>query len=554
MFSMIVPSANAANVNAMQQMINDLMQQIASQSNNSQTNSGLLAMINALQAQIKALQNGAVGTTTNPVTVPVGISGGVVSKFAQFSQTKNQLPLDNYQEILGGKIYPSKFDRNLNQIKVRVSPGKDNEVEEPWVAFDELGIIVNGYEIRSVDVDQPNLWRKVSQSNSNPVYELTIYQGNIRIPANSSPTFAADVEVNGDVNDSWKIWIPKNGITTWSKERQHVSFGPSRVLEYQIIESDVNLSGAIVELLDVNTIVEKSEVGADVGKFEFDFEITAIDEDIYLPGVPNGLDYFGGPMSEDSFLNFTISDASGTVINRTKIKDAYSVSVQTSASNVNSNGGYVYLVEEGETEDFKVTIGFLPTVTGPYRVALEGPLRYSLDQTTQSEDYETVNIDEKDFRSNFVVLNASSVSKKPTINGFTVSPTTVLGGQQVTLSWSSTGATACFIRVPGLAKDKALFGWMSPSGSRSYIPEWKNMSRVDYTLTCVDDRSKANFLRADASATVTRINTPASPDVPPSVASSTGSVTGVVQGATIDVYSQMAATIEKISELLKHLK
>lgn len=320
-----------------------------------QTMTELQAMINQLMAQIAAMNSGAI-TQTPTTEVPSGKNGGVVSKFASFSQVNKEVEIGEETVLLKGKVRPVTYERNLNKVVLYVSPDKANISKKPWEVFNDLHIYVNGYNVRSLDVVKSSVWKQVGSKSGSPVYSVTIYQGNIKLPAKSAHSFDVSIETDGGYDgEGWGIWVPQNGITTWSKETKHVSYGPTSVFKYKLMVpeevEEVEVVGALAYPIDASVDAEGKML-----RFSVEFELAANDQDVYVKNVIDKSAKNGG-------ISYFIDGPSEAVLSATL------------NSSADLEGNY-YLVQEGDSEDFIVTVVVEPAISGTYRLSLDS-LHYS---------------------------------------------------------------------------------------------------------------------------------------------------------------------------------
>jgi hypothetical protein len=196
--------------------------------------SELQAMVAQLMAQIAAMQNTSGEVAPRP-QVPTGVDGGFVNSFAEFNRSSQKLNIGGYTKIITGKVKPVAYDRNLNKVVLYVAATDASSLAKPWVAFSTVAVTVNGLPVRTLYAGSESAWRFVTSDEGKMVYAITVYEGNAKLAAKASPNFSVSLEtVAGEKGDSWSVWVPKSGITTWSKGTSHVSYGPSRYFAYAI--------------------------------------------------------------------------------------------------------------------------------------------------------------------------------------------------------------------------------------------------------------------------------------------------------------------------------
>lgn len=150
-------------------------------------------------------------------------------------------------------------------------------------------------------------------------------------------------------------------------------------------EHTLRTSGAILEPGDMSETIKAntdSTTADDEGVFKIEFDVTAFEDDLYIDDNATR-----GTVESNTGVNYRIL-ASGSATTT-------GTAVPTLDSDAELDGGR-FLVEEGNTETFTLTVEFDPAITGSYKLEL-----YSLnfnttnaDANTQqranpSEDYET---------------------------------------------------------------------------------------------------------------------------------------------------------------------
>ena len=150
-------------------------------------------------------------------------------------------------------------------------------------------------------------------------------------------------------------------------------------------EHTLRTSGAILEVGDMSETLKANTdatTNDDEGVFKIEFDVTAFEDDLYIDDNATR-----GTVESNTGVNFQILAAGSATTTGT--------AVPTLDSDAELDGGR-YLVEEGNTETFTLTVEYDPAITGSYKLQL-----YSLnfnttnaDANTQqkanpSEDYET---------------------------------------------------------------------------------------------------------------------------------------------------------------------
>lgn len=133
-------------------------------------------------------------------------------------------------------------------------------------------------------------------------------------------------------------------------------------LEIAAIQARLPSSGGASDNQELEIVVEPSATAVspirqDTGEFEIEIEVTAVDDDVYIP-IGAGL-YGGGQNNLGAYL--TIEDVYG--------EDAEGTMSFTTYSTADEDGGY-YVFREGERETLTITTLFTPEESGSFTVAL----------------------------------------------------------------------------------------------------------------------------------------------------------------------------------------
>lgn len=421
MFVPLAQKASAQTVSELQAMINQLMAQIAAQSGGGGEVMTGKQVITTTSLRVRATPatNGkivrvvAVGTVGTVLAGPTsaggvrwyqvqfnnGVSGWVAGEWLAEVTGKKVVDVNSFVKtssagqpeievgaedvaIANISLSPVRFDRYVNKVVLEFSPAEDNEVSQPWVAFEDVSLWSRGWKVLEVDASNPNAWRKVGST-----YQITVYTGNNKIAANRAYELIAAVSTEEDdapAGDRWNVRAPKGGVVIWSEVNGHMTNAAALTAYPLIFVGEETSADAEVVIEELDTLAAVNKDGE--AQFEIEFEVTANDEDVYIknfthrtgtknPGVAYNVD---GP-------------SEGTV----------TASLSSSADQID---GGVFQVEEGETEEFTLEVTVVASVTGEYRVALNG-ISYSEDPSG------TVDMDftepEDDIETKYVAIIAS---------------------------------------------------------------------------------------------------------------------------------------------------
>lgn len=114
---------------------------------------------------------------------------------------------------------------------------------------------------------------------------------------------------------------------------------------------------SVTEVDETSKANTDSSTDDDEGVYTIEFEVTAFGDDLYIDDVAGR----GTTMGTDG-VNFTVQTSGSATTSGTAVATLDSDAEETS-------GGF-YLVREGETETFTLTVEYDPAVTGSYKVVL----------------------------------------------------------------------------------------------------------------------------------------------------------------------------------------
>lgn len=138
--------------------------------------------------------------------------------------------------------------------------------------------------------------------------------------------------------------------------------------------------------VETDTVIEGSN--GNVGTFSIDYEVTAVDADIYM--------LTSAAKSGKAGANYRITTGSAS-----SSVTGTQTAVLTSTAD---KDGSVYVVNEGETETFTLTVTFDPTVTGEYRLQL---VNAQWATTPDATTFKKTSLDTADFRTDYIVVQGS---------------------------------------------------------------------------------------------------------------------------------------------------
>lgn len=163
--------------------------------------------------------------------------------------------------------------------------------------------------------------------------------------------------------------------------------------------SDAHLfydAGLALFASDMSTDIKDTNgdtAGGEEGTYVIEFEVTAFDDDIY---VPTGATTATSSFTVDKGVAFTMEDGDG---------DSTGAGTTTTAvaSTANKSGSY-FVVEQGDTETFTLTINYDPASSGFFRAQLDA-VNYKVGEADDADVHLPAN-PEEDFETDYENLDA----------------------------------------------------------------------------------------------------------------------------------------------------
>jgi hypothetical protein len=144
------------------------------------------------------------------------------------------------------EIPAANVDRYLNKVVMLATSNVGNTESRPWETFDSISFWSRGNKVGSRDIGAATNWHLVSGPMTPVVslrqsYEITLFAGNIKIPAGTS--YAIDLGLTVDqlaaAGDGWSFAVPTGGVVVWSDLTKHVRYGnPANNIDVTITASN----------------------------------------------------------------------------------------------------------------------------------------------------------------------------------------------------------------------------------------------------------------------------------------------------------------------------
>jgi len=194
--------------------------------------------------------------------------------------------------VFGAEFDVEDGDARIERIDVQVQAATANVEDEPWKQIESIALYINGEMVDEMDVDDEDDWSEengVSSLSTNDAYEIR-FSGLSEV-VREDETAEIEIEItasdridDGDLDSTWSIFIPENGIRAIDGEGIDQYTGDEdEVTEFtieaaddgdlSIRESDDDPDSAIL-------IVDEDDDSVDYEVFRF--EINNEDADIFL--------------------------------------------------------------------------------------------------------------------------------------------------------------------------------------------------------------------------------------------------------------------------------
>lgn len=267
---------------------------------------------------------------------------------------KSKYTNEELEEGETGKVFAAEFevedgDAKVERVDVQIEAVTDNNEDEPWNQIDELVLYLNGDEVASMDVDDEDDWSRESSTDSSTTNTTRAYEvrfKGLKSVFEDGDDVLVEVEVvtanqidDSDLDQTWKVWIPTDGIravdgegidqyTGSNSESTNFTVEAAQDGDVSIREDDDDPDASIL-VVDTDDKSPEYEV--------FRFEIDNDDADIFL----NELTIVAS--TSDSDIDDVISDIMVEV-------DGEEFSYDTASTTDGNVGEYTFDFEDNDEE------------------------------------------------------------------------------------------------------------------------------------------------------------------------------------------------------------
>lgn len=204
---------------------------------------------------------------------------------------------ETLEEGEDAKVFASEFsvedgDVRLERVDVRVESVQQTNESEPWKQIESIALYVNGKKVADKNVDNKKDWSR-QQSTETPAnsraYETRFTGLDVVLKEGEDANIELEVTTSDSIDDSdleqsWKIWIPTDGIraTDGKGIQQYTgSNTESKVFSIDVADSgDVRIKESDDDLDSAILIVDTDKKSSDHEVFRF--EIDSRDASVFL--------------------------------------------------------------------------------------------------------------------------------------------------------------------------------------------------------------------------------------------------------------------------------
>ncbi|MEY2641072.1 MAG: trimeric autotransporter adhesin [Candidatus Parcubacteria bacterium] len=237
-----------------------------------------------------------VATPTNPTNPTNPTLSGGEADLSDYDST-SEYTNEDLEEGETAKVFAAEFtvedaDARLDRVDVRVEAVDQTNEDEPWNQLESIALYVNGRKADVVDVDDEDVWSRETSTESpsnSRAYEVRFTGLDIVLEEDEDVELVLEVTASDSIDDSdltqsWKVWIPTNGIRATDGEGIQQYAGAddeSKTFSIEVAdngdvsirENDDDLDAAIL-IVDADDKSSSHEV--------FRFDIDADDAAVFL--------------------------------------------------------------------------------------------------------------------------------------------------------------------------------------------------------------------------------------------------------------------------------
>lgn len=139
--------------------------------------------------------------------------------------SKSTYSNEDIEEGDTAKVFAAEFsvedgDVNIERVDVRLESVTETAEDEPWNQIEEIAVYINGDKVADMQVDDEDEWSREDSTetpSTSRAYEVRFTGLDTMIEEGEDVEVELEVTTSGSIDDSdldqsWKIWIPTEGI------------------------------------------------------------------------------------------------------------------------------------------------------------------------------------------------------------------------------------------------------------------------------------------------------------------------------------------------------
>ncbi|MFA7193502.1 MAG: peptidoglycan-binding protein [Candidatus Paceibacterota bacterium] len=210
---------------------------------------------------------------------------------------ENSYSNETLEEGETAKVFAAEFsvedgDVKIDRVDIALEAVSETNEDEPWKQIESITLFINGDEVDSMDVDSEDDWSRESSTETpttSRAYEVRFAGLDTVVEEGDDALIEIEIKTSDRIDDndltqSWKIWIPTDGIRAVDgKGIDHYEGSNSESTEFEIEtadDGDVSIRSSDDDL-DASILVVDTDTKS--SSYEvFRFEVEADDADIFL--------------------------------------------------------------------------------------------------------------------------------------------------------------------------------------------------------------------------------------------------------------------------------
>ncbi|MFA7193556.1 MAG: hypothetical protein WC087_01420 [Candidatus Paceibacterota bacterium] len=190
-------------------------------------------------------------TTTTTTTTTSGSLNGEEARLSSYDR-ENSYSNEDLEEGETAKVFAAEFevedgDVSIDRVDIRLESVTETLEDEPWNQIESIALFINGDEVDSMDVDSEDDWSREDSTETpttSRAYEVRFAGLDTVVEEGDDALIEVEVTTSDSIDDSdltqsWKIWIPTDGIRAVDgKGIDHYEGSNTESTEFEIEAAD----------------------------------------------------------------------------------------------------------------------------------------------------------------------------------------------------------------------------------------------------------------------------------------------------------------------------